>query len=167
VIDLRINADSLAGHFPPVTLSGAFHLWLSAEVGEGGAVYLGHPSSAAFVQFDREVGAMIRGDTAATQSDEAFFDNAQPPLGPAALRVRRDATGAMFFKWPGMAEQPAVSNTLGTATLSVIGRDASTGSGLDGTLDPAHKLKAFKIVPGDLTESERAAIETDLFGFTL
>lgn len=161
-------AINLAELREPFAFPSVGVLWLHANIGEGGAVYAGNANTAAQLQFDRELGAMIRGDAAATQSDEAFYDGAQPPLGEAVLRVRRDAAGAVYFKWTGMTDEAAaVANTLGTATFTHLLAYSSTGSGIDAKIGEEHQLLGLRVESGELSPAGMAAIETDLFGYTL
>lgn len=149
---------------------GSFCAWLWTPIVDGGCVFIGNINSPAFIQFDRELGAMVRGDLAAEKSSEAFYEG-QPPFGDAILRVRRDDDGEVYFAWTGMAEQPATTNSLGKdpVTFTHLLAYNSTGApgNLDGFADATHALTLLRIDSGNLTPVEIADIEMELFGVTL
>ena len=164
-------AVSMAELREPVALEGGpFAVWLKTNITDGGAVFAGSLNTPSQLQFDRELGAMIRGDYAAEKSSEAYYEG-QPPYGDAVLRVRRDVDGEVYFKWTGMAEQPATTNSLGKdpVTFTHLLAYNSTGApgNLDGFADATHALTLLRIDSGNLTPVEIADIEMELFGVTL
>jgi hypothetical protein len=156
----------------PVALDGGpFALWLKTNVIDGGATFAGSLNTPSQLQFDRELGAMIRGDMAAEKSSEAFYEG-QPPFGDAVLRVRRDVDGEVWFKWSGMSdEQPASFNSLGrdpvTFTHLLAWNSNGVPGNLDGRTEAGHPLILLRIDAGEPTPLECAAIEIELFGAAL
>ena len=165
-------AVSMAELRTPVALEGSpFAAWLRTNMTDGGAVFAGNINTPSQLQFDREIGAMIRGDLAGDKSSEAFYEG-QPPFGDAKLRVRRDADGEVWFKWSGMSdEQPASFNSLGRDPVTFTHLMAWNSNGVPGNLDgrtePEHPLILLRIDAGEPTPLECAAIEIELFGAAL
>jgi len=165
-------AVSMAELREPAAIDGSpFAVWLKTNVIDGGAVFAGSLNTPSQLQFDRELGAMIRGDFAADKSSEAYYEG-QPPFGDAVLRVRRDADGEVWFKWTGMTdEQPASFNSLGrdpvTFTHLLAWNSNGTPGNLDGRTEAGHALTLLRIDLGEPTPLECAAIEIELFGAAL
>ena len=151
----------------PVELSGAFVLWAQIV----------RPSNTSLV--------VICGDQGETNSallvNDALYLCSQAaggrgsnshgtPPATGVVRVRRDAHGEIYFAWEGKAEfiPDGTSANLEPYTFTIIGGAKMDGAGVcDSVSDRGCFVSRLRIEPGDTTPAERAAIEMDLFGFTL
>ena len=151
----------------PATLSGPFCVYVGGNLSAGSfLVPLGRADANGDTLYINDGQVGLTSFSTGTQS----ADQQRIPPGDFALRCRRDADNKVFFAWNGQAEFQAIgpATAAGAFVFDVIG--ASRGEESSGPLDiTGHDagISTLKIIDGDTTEAERAAIETELFGAAL
>jgi hypothetical protein len=152
----------------PASLAGPFCVYVGGNLSAGSfLVPLGRADANGDTLYINDGQVGLTSFSTGTQS----ADQQRIPPGDFALRCRRDADDKVYFAWNGQAEFQAIGPpypTTGTFVFDVIG--ASRGEESTGPLDVlSHgaSISTLKIIDGDTTPAERAAIETELFGFTL
>ena len=151
----------------PVELYGAFVLW----------AHIVRPSATSLVVIGGDQGetnsALLVNDALYLCSQAAGGRGSNShgtPPATGVVRVRRDTAGEIYFAWEGKAEfiPDGTTANLEPYTFTVIGGAKMDGAGIcDSVSDRGCIVTRLRVEPGELTTAQMAAIETELFGFTL
>ena len=157
----------------PVTL-GDFEAFIKVSAdGDGQLIVAGHTGTTSLIQVDRNSGIIVQGNANIHPTPQSAQFGAIGNSDPiTCVRIRRIGS-ALYAAWNGQAEIEAGTNTLADAPVSLDTLLAGTAypgmtfAAVKCETSPACQLLGLRIEAGELTTAERAAIEAELFGFTL